>query len=96
MIELTITAQLRDSAEPEIIGIKESLYAEIEKLSADWLDVCRIDVKTAEPKQITMNDLEQRKEITVEAAIEEAKTRKLTAQEMQNFIKAFIELTKIR
>ena len=52
MLELKITAKLLNSAEKDIIGIKEVLASAIEK----WADVISIDVTASEPLQLTLEE----------------------------------------
>lgn len=92
MLELKITALLHSSAEKDIIGIKESIAYLVEK----WADVLSIDVKAAEPLQITFGEKSNiRQSVTVQSAIAEIKKHNLTIEEMQNIVAALIELSKI-
>ena len=92
MLELKITAQMLDSAEPDIIGIKEA----ISNLIENWADVIEIDVRSSTPSQLSLvKKPEFRQEITVKKALEEIKKHSLTVKEMQNITQAFIEFTKL-
>lgn len=92
MLELKITAKLLNSAEKDIIGIKEVLASTIEK----WADVISIDVTTSEPLQLTLEDKPQiRPKVTMQTALSEITKQNLTLEEMQNIVSALIELTKI-
>ncbi|MBR2867848.1 MAG: hypothetical protein IKB88_02120 [Clostridia bacterium] len=92
MFEVIITAKLLDSAEPDIIGIKEALATVIEK----WTDCISIYVKSSAPLQMTFEDKPQiREKITVGAAIDYLNKNKLTIEEQQNIIQAIIKNNKI-
>ena len=92
MIEVIITAKFLNSAEPDIIGIKEALATVTEK----WVDLISIDVKSSAPLQLTFEDKpEIRQKVTVAAALEYFEKNKLTAEEGQNIIQALIERNKI-
>lgn len=92
MIELTITAKLLNSAESDIIGIKEALATTIEP----WVDCISIDVKSSAPQQMTFEDKPRiREKITVGAVIDYLNKNNLTVEEQQNVIQAFIEHNKI-
>ncbi len=93
MLELKITAKMLDVAEPDIIGIKEALSNLIEK----WADVIYIDVKPSQPLQLKIidNKTTVREKLTVSKALEEIEKASLTVEEMQNIIKAIIEINKI-
>lgn len=92
MLELKITAKLLNSAEKEIIGIKEVLASTIEK----WADVIHIDVTASEPLQLTLEDkVKIRPKVTMQLALAELIKLDLTLEEMQNVAAALIELTKI-
>lgn len=92
MIELTITAKLLNSAESDIIGIKEALATTIEP----WTDCISIDVKSSAPLQMTFEDKPRiREKITVGAVIDYLNKNNLTVEEQQNVIQAFIEHNKI-
>lgn len=92
MFEVIITAKLLDSAESEVIGIKEALAAVVEP----WADCISIDVKTSAPLQMTFEDKPQiRQTVTAAAALEYFKKNKLTVDEGQNIIQALIEYNKI-
>ena len=92
MIEVIITAKLLDSAEPDIIGIKEALASVVE----EWIDCISIDVRASAPLQLTFEDKpEIRQKVTVAAVVEELKKRNLTIEEYRNIEEALIELTRI-
>ena len=93
MLELKITAQMLDSAESDIIGIKEALSNLIEK----WADVVHIDVKPSPPLQLKIieNKTAVREKLTVSKVLEEIEKASLTVEEMQNIISAIIEINKI-
>ena len=92
MLELKITAQMLDSAESDIIGIKEA----ISNLIENWADVIEIDVRSSTPSQLSLaKKPEFRQEITVKKALEEIEKASLTVEEMQNIITAIIEINKI-
>ncbi len=92
MIEVIITAKLLNSAESDMIGIKEALATVTEK----WADLISIEVKSSAPLQMTFDDKPKiRQTVTVAAALEYFKKNKLTAEEGQNIIQALIEHNKI-
>ncbi len=88
MLELKITVQLLDSAEKDIIGIKEALAYMFEK----WADVIKFEIKASEPLQLTLGEIRQT--ITKARALQELKAKNLTLPEMQNIVAALAELSK--
>lgn len=90
MLELKITVQLLDSAEKDIIGIKEALAYMFEK--KEWADVIKFEIKTSEPLQLTLGEIRQT--ITKARALQELKAKNLTLPEMQNIVAALAELSK--
>ena len=92
MFEVIVTAKLLDSAEPDIIGIKEALATVIEK----WTDCISSDVKLSAPMQMTFEDKPKiREKITVGAVMDYLNNNNLTVEEQQNIIQAIIERNKI-
>lgn len=92
MLELKITARLLNSAEKDIIGIKEVLASAIEK----WADVIHIDVTASAPMQLTLEEKATvRPKVTMQSALSELEKHNLSIEEMQNIAAALVELTKI-
>ncbi len=96
MLKMIITATLHNSAEKDIIGIKEALT----DFTAEWIDVWNIDVKEVSedcpPEQIDFESLSpNHKPITVDDAVNEILSRNLTVEDMQNFITALIKASNM-
>lgn len=89
MIEVIVTAKFLNTAEADMIGIKDALAAVVEK----WSDLISIDVRSSAPLQLTLDGI--RPKLTAAAAMEEIKKHNLTLEEMRNMIQAVIELNKI-
>lgn len=90
MLELKITVQLLNSAEKDVIGIKEAISYLLEK----WADVIRFEIKASEPLQLTLGDKpEIRQKVTKALALQELKDKNLTLTEIQNITSALIDLS---
>lgn len=91
MIEVTAKIQLLDTAESEVIGIKEVLASAVEP----WSDRISFEIQTSVPSQLDFgNNGEIRPTVTAAAVIEELKRRNLTLKEIQNIVQACVEFTK--
>lgn len=93
MIEVIITAKLLDSAENDIIGIKEALVSTIEP----WADCTGVQVRThTEFPVIHEDNALTEDKITVGTALGFLlHQRALSVDEQVNVIRAFFEYNKI-
>ncbi len=92
MLELNITAQAHGKAASNIIGLKEEITYALENIA----DILFIDVKAAEPLQLSFEDKPKiRQKVTVNSAKAELLKHELTIEECQNIAKALVDITKI-
>ncbi len=93
MIEVIITAKLLDSAENDVIGIKEALASTIEP----WADCTEIQVRTHTAFPVILeNSTWVKDKITVGTALGFLlNQRELNIDEQMNVIRAFFEYNRI-
>lgn len=90
---IKVEVMLSNSAEEDIIGIKEALAALLEA----WDDVRGFDVRSYYPEQLKLaKELNARKRLTFAGAIEMLTEAEYDLQELRAICAAAVEITKIR